>query len=387
MLETSRFAAAAADLLRPPPLTTTPGSVYFDRNRNYNMVIGGAATPGGRIWAAWVSGGDDANAYFVLASSDDDGRSWSAPRLVIDPPDHPIGLRVSVIVGNLWSGPTGRLWLFFDCSFEQFDGRAGTWCIHCDNPDDDMPGWSVPRYVGFGMALNKPIVLASGTWLLPVSLWDRRWIAPRVLDLEPRAFAELDRFRMSNVFASDDQGRTWSRRGGVQIPRPQFDEAELVARAGGELWMTCRSETGIWESLSTDDGATWTTPRPSSIGHINARHCLFRLRSGRLLLVKHGQDAAVATAARHDLTAFVSEDDGRTWLGGLLLERRRAHHCSYPDGFQLADERICVMYDYGRDTPSEILLTQFTEEDVLAGRLITPGSRLAMLVSRASGAR
>jgi hypothetical protein len=384
---TTNFRTISDELLKPPFINTRPGSAYLDRVRNYNMVIGADVTPGGRLWAAWVSGGDSPDAYFVLATSDDRGESWSPPRLVIDPPDHPAGLKISVIVGNLWTDPRGRLWLFFDQSFEHFDGRSGNWVIRCDNPDADDPKWTEPRRIGYGMTLNKPIVHSSGDWLIPVSLWDRSKIKKTVLALEPNPFPELDPERMSNVFASRDEGETWSRRGGVLIPRPQFDEAVLVERRGGDVWMTCRSETGIWESTSRDRGATWSEPVESAIGHINARHAIRRLASGNLLLVKHGSRVGEATSQRRDLTAFLSDDDGHSWKGGLLLEGRQEKDCSYPDISQFADGSIGVLYDYGRADPSEILLARITEDDVLAGRLTSHHSRLGLLVSRATGPR
>lgn len=48
---------------------------------------------------------------------------------------------------------------------------------------------------------------------------------------------------------------------------------------------------------------------------------------------------------------------------------------------------IGIVYDYGRADPSEIMLARFSEADVLAGRIVTSGSHLGMLVSRALGPR
>ena len=88
----------------------------MDERRDYGMTIGIERTHGGRLWAAWVAGGNSDLGYFVAASSDDEGRTWSKPHLVIDPPEAPTGLRRRLLVGNFWCDPTRRLWLFFDQS-------------------------------------------------------------------------------------------------------------------------------------------------------------------------------------------------------------------------------------------------------------------------------
>ena len=48
---------------------------------------------------------------------------------------------------------------------------------------------------------------------------------------------DLDPLRMANVFASTDQGKTWTRRGGVVFPETQFNEHMIVERKDGSLWM------------------------------------------------------------------------------------------------------------------------------------------------------
>src|SRR5689334_5784287 len=89
----ARVPRAVLDLaLEPVPPNTSPGKEYTAATLDYAMVIGIDRTPKGRLWAAWVAGGDSEKGLFAAASSDDDGKTWSEPRLVIDPKDAPTGL-------------------------------------------------------------------------------------------------------------------------------------------------------------------------------------------------------------------------------------------------------------------------------------------------------
>ena len=46
------------------------------------------------------------------------------------------------------------------------------------------------------------------------------------------------------------------------------------------------------------------------------------------------------------------------------------------------DGTIYISYDRNRATDGEVLLARFTEQDVLAGRLVGPRSKLQLLISR-----
>ncbi|MAX35188.1 MAG: hypothetical protein CME33_01310 [Gimesia sp.] len=370
-----------ADLaLVPPVVNTSPLPEYDYDKLDYGMTIGIERTPGGRLWACWVAGGDSPKAFFVLASSDDDGAHWSKPRVVLDShsPDLPIDR--SILVGNLWTDPLGRLWLIFDQSLHMFDGRAGVWATICENPDADQPEWSPPRRIWHGVTLNKPTVLASGEWMLPVSLDQRSGFGPF-----KGCFQELDPLRGANVFVSTDQGATWQRRGAAVFPNPDWHEHMIVERNDGSLWMLARTAKGIMQTTSTDGGRTWATPsQPPQIRQPNARFHIRRLASGRLLLVKHG-DRIDAHQGRVQLSAWLSDDDGQTWQGGLVIDERKG--ISYPDGFQAPDGSIYISYDRNRATDGEILLAKFTEQDILAKKLVSPQSKLKQLISQATHAQ
>ncbi|HWI93024.1 MAG TPA: sialidase family protein [Flavisolibacter sp.] len=361
-----------------PRINLNPLPLYGYDRLDYGMTISIERTKGGRIWSCWVAGGDNEDAFFVLNTSDDNGKTWSNPRIVIDPHDTSLPFKRRTIVGALWLDPGGKLWLFFDQAMTYFDGRAGNWYTTCSNPDDQNPVWSQPRYVGYGCTLNKPIVLSNGHWLLPVSLWDRGKIR------EPyfaNAYHELDSLRKANLFISKDKGKTWNHLGGVAFPNPQFDEHHIIERRDSSLWMTARTANGIFQSSSYDGGITWSTPE-KYLPHIGSRHFIRRLSSGHLLLVKHGE-LNETTKFRSKLMAFVSDDDGKTWKGGLMLDERRG--ISYPDGFQAPDGTIFISYDRNRETDGEILMVHFTEKDVLNGHQKGKSSPEHRLISRPLG--
>ena len=369
-------ARRVADLaLIPPVVNTSPLPKYDNDKLDYGMTIGIERTPKGRLWACWVAGGDSPKAFFVLATSDDDGTTWSKPRVVVDSHSASLPADRSILVGNLWTDPTGRLWLFFDQSMHMFDGRAGVWASICENPDAEQPAWSAPRRIWHGVMLNKPTVLSTGEWLLPISLDQRDGFGPY-----KGLFRELDPWRGANVFASSDKGATWQRRGAARFPNPDWHEHMLVERRDGTLWMLTRTAKGIMQTTSADGGRTWTEPtEPTGIRHPNARFHVRRLASGKLLLVKHG-DRIDAHEGRVQLSAWLSDDDGRTWTGGLVLDERRG--ISYPDGFQAPDGTIYISYDRNRSTDGEVLLARFTEADILAKAFTSPKSAQKLLISR-----
>ena len=186
--------------------------------------------------------------------------------------------------------------------------------------------------------------------------------------------------RMANVFASTDQGKTWTRRGGVAFPRTDFDEHMIVERKDGSLWMLARTAKGMMQTTSSDGGRTWETPtQPLEIRQPNARFFVRRLASERILLIKHG-DQIDSHSGRVQLSAWLSEDEGQTWTGGLVLDERKG--ISYPDGFQSPDGTIYISYDRNRATDGEILMARFSEEDVLAKKIVSERAKLRMLISR-----
>lgn len=345
-----------------PVVIANPGTAFQDDARPGAMILGMDRTPNGRIWACWTGTGDRPDGYLLLATSDDGGRTWSAPRLAVGAVVATRQRWSGALVGNLWTDPRGRLWLFFDQRYGDPQGRITNWFIRCDDPGADEPSWSEPVLFAEGCTLNKPTVLRNGDWVLPVSDWHGK---------------------TARVYASSDEGGSWKERGSLQFPDWEFDEHMMVELRDGRLWMLARTKGEPFESFSEDGGATWSEPRQAAtVRNLNSRFFLRRLRSGRILLVKNGSPAERLPQRSH-ICAWLSEDEGSTWKHGLLLDERNG--LSYPDGFEAPDGLLHILYDRNRHTDAEILLARFREEDILAGQIISGDAGLRILANKATG--
>ena len=373
--------------LVPPKINTNPEPKYDLDQQTYVMSLTNEVTPKGRHWVAWIGNEDGPKSIILAARSDDDGKTWSRPCLVIDAhiPNFPVGRKN--IIGNFWKDPSGRLWLFFDQSMNHHDGRGGLWYTICDNPDAADPSWSEPKRIWHGAMLNKPTVLSSGEWLLCSYLLQTWRNAPAM-------FPELEEYRGVNLLASKDQGQTWELRSVQKFPNPAWHEAMVVEKQNGQLWMKTRTRRGIMETFSDDKGYTWTEPVPSKVQHPNARFFFRKLASGRILLVKNGENlyehnvtrvgegttelSNPTLFGRNQFSVWLTEDEGKTWKGGLLIDER--DRVSYPDGTQTQDGTIYISYEHNRGEDGEILMAKITEEDILAGRIVNPNSQLKIPV-------
>lgn len=353
---------AKEQFLAPPPILPNPGPAYGAATRRFQGIPSVACSPGGRLWAIWYGGpgdGEDHTNYVMLASSADGGDTWSEETLIIDPDGNG---PVRAFDPEVWLDPNGRLWAFWAQTIGHVGTVAGVWAVTTDTPDDATPRWSTPHRLTDGVMMCKPIVLSSNEWVLATSTW-----------------RETD--HSARMVVSIDQGHTWALRGACQVPREvrEFDEHIIVERTDGTLWMLVRTNYGIGESISTDRGHTWGSLTRSALEHPSSRFFVRRLASGRLLLVKHGPLGE--RTGREDLRAYLSDDEGHTWHGGLLLDERLG--VSYPDGIQLADGTICVIYDYSRRDAREILMARFTEEDVATGDMSSDVAATRLLVNKA----
>ncbi|MDR1963608.1 MAG: glycoside hydrolase [Planctomycetaceae bacterium] len=364
------FAQEFHGALDPPSILKPVPDEYGNDKRQFQGIPSMTIAPNGRLWATWYSGGTDEGDenYVLLVTSGDAGKTWTKPILAVDVPGP-----VRTYDPSMWTDPDGNVWLFWAQSFHNWDGRSGVWCITTDSGNQENAVWSEPCRLCDGIMMCKPIADSKGRYILPAAVWNLEPDHPN-RTLSPGA----------HFVVSEDKGKTWQSLGHSTIPRKEalYDEHNIVEKKDGSFWLLHRTKYGIAESFSTDAGKTWSEAKPSVYPHTSARFFVRRLQSGNLLFVKHG--GISQRTERSHLQAFLSDDDGQTWKGGLMLDERAG--VSYPDGDQTKDGTIFVIYDFDRYGAKEILLARFTEEDVLAGKTVTQNAALRILVNKATAA-
>ena len=328
-------------------------------------------TPKGRFFLTFYSGRvkEEIGNYSMVVKSDD-GVNFSEPIVVAVKEDN------RCYDPCLWIDPLGRLWFTWAESPNPYRVCASV----CDDPDADELVWSEPFVVGNDVMMNKPVVLSTGEWLFPIAVWTDEMCAGTGMK------ASEDPDRRAFAYKSVDNGKSFERLGGADIAKRSFDEHMILELNDGRLAMYIRTSYGIGVSYSYDRGKTWNDGANSGFGGPCSRFHICRLKSGRILLVNHYN-----FKGRNNLTALLSEDEGKTWKYRLLLDARG--NVSYPDVKEADDGYIYICYDRERGSfkrsmaqvyadAREILFAKITENDIIAGKITDNGSKLACVASK-----
>jgi len=295
-----------------------------------------------------------------MQRSDDDGASWSWPRVLLDGPidDRDAGVletkRGTLLVTSFSSlayepglrraeksggWPAERL-----ASWQAAHRRAnaderkralGTWMTRST---DGGVTWS-GRYDSLVNSPHGPIQLADGRLLYAgVELW-------------------LPARRVGGGESTDD-GATW--RWLAAIPTrggdngKNYHELHAVETTDGRLVVQIRNhnKTNSRETLqteSTDGGKTWSTPH--SIGVWGLPSHLLRLRDGRLLMSYGHRRPPFGNQAR------ISADGGKTWSEPMTISGDgMGGDLGYPSTVELANgELISVWYELMKGSPRAVL--------------------------------
>lgn len=302
----------------------------------------------GDLYLVYYGGeGEYANSTAVFASRLKAGsKQWTTPRKIAQDPLRSLGNGVA------WQAPGGRLWLFY---VVRFGDSWGTSRIAVKVSDDRGETWSdssLLRLEEGWMVRGKPIVLASGDWLLPIyheTGTDRERVPPDTTSL----------FLLYSPKTKDwtPTGRIRSANGNLQPSPAETAPGKLIAmcRRGGGYG---DGEIGyIVQSESNDGGRTWTQGHNSAFPNPNSAVELLKLASGKLLLIYND-----SMNSRSPLTAALSPDGGKSWPVRANIAAGRNSY-AYPSAAQSADGRIHLVYT--SDERKVIMRAVFAEADLL----------------------
>lgn len=307
------------------------------------------------------------NGRTVVLRSDDEGQSWSTPRVIHDSPfdDRDAGI-LDVGDGRLlvsWftSDPRDRTSVFEKArkadspdadllfagliwqAWAEPGGFLGSWVMHSDNGG---ASWSEPRAVD-ASAPHGPIRLESGALL-----YLGKSFGPAGVDFSTHAGP-------IRALRSRDRGETWQQLGDVPVypgtAVENYHEPHVVELPGGRLVGHIRVQNhaehplpteipffSIMQTTSEDAGQTWTEPQPltwpGSPPHL-MRHssgtlvCTYSYRAYGDLPPGDGQRVALST------------DGGETWGEELILrDDGPSVDLGYPATVELPDGSLLSAY-------------------------------------------
>ena len=243
--------------------------------------------------------------------SSDEGRTWTKPRIAFRGPGP------SAVQPGLARLANGQLGVSYS---RITDGEKAFKVFRWSS--DEGRTWSDEIVIGprdgyWTSAHDRLVVLSTGRIVIPLHVIGRG---------VPGQIA-------TRVGWSDDNGRTWSvspqtvnvtgiirnNRGPTGLP--SFWEASIVERKDGSLLMLGRTLAGgLYATTSSDGGARWTEPTPTTLVTGGSPGNVVRLpgAEGALMVIWNrcclSPDSALM-GRRLTLSSAISRDGGQTWGG------------------------------------------------------------------------
>lgn len=261
-------------------------------------------------------GADDSAANIVRIFSDDQGMTWSQPEILVK---NEAGCNVMSV--SLLRLASGKLALFYVQKNSWHDCRPRL-CISGDDGKTWSAPKQVLDAPGYFVLNNDRVIQTSrGRLIVPLAFHRSRIGDPksaksfdaRAIDLWYYSDDEGETWHESDTW--------WAMpvRSGSGLQEPG-----VVELADGSLIGWCRTDHGEqWGFTSKDAGKSWTSPQPTELKSPNGPASIKRLPGSSDLLAlynDHSGKFPFPPKKRNPLVAAISSDGGKTWPFRKLIE-------------------------------------------------------------------
>lgn len=308
-------------------------------------------TADGGLLCAWFAGSFEGSGdiSIVVSKLDPETQVWSEPVTVSKGEDR------SEQNPSFFRDPENKIWLIYTSQLSRQEGKDNmqfTSIIMVQKSEDEGVTWGEPEVL-FGkegtFGRQGIQILSNGRWIYGT------WLCE---DSEDGLTNDPSEFQIS-----DDQGKTWR---AVRMPEsngrvhPNVVEVEpghLVA------FMRSRFADFIYRSESFDYGDSWSVPEATVLPNNNASVSAIRLESGEIAIAYNDNAAPNAEfgkivwpGLRNPVVVSVSEDFGKTWPVGRILEAAEGYigkenktnnsQHEYPTIYQDKEGMLHLVYAY-----------------------------------------
>ncbi len=329
----------------PPPYDIDP-SAEHPRNTEGAFIT----LRSGRVLFSYsqFTGGQHDHSPSAIAEiySDDQGKTWSQPRVVVPTGSYQNIMSVSFL--RLASGKLAR-----------FHAVKRTKWLDCHPvmslSADEGITWSEPKQVlaapGYFVLNNDRIIqTSSGRILIPLGYHRSRGTVDDETSWDGRATAMW--------IYSDDEGATWKEAkswwGMPVASNSGLQEPGLVQCPDGSLYSWVRTDQGFqYDFRSLDNGLTWSAPAKSSLSSPTSPASIKRLpRSDTLMVVYNDHSGRVPAPEkpnqRAPLVLSFSTDGAKTWGAPQLIEDDLTGWYCYT-AIHYTDDAVLLAYVAGDD--------------------------------------
>ena len=302
--------------------------------------------PDGRLMAAWYTGSRElaSDVVIVIATKSADPASpWEAPRIAVSAASASSELRRPVgKVGNavVFADADGRLFLVY---VTMPSGGWATSALNLKTSADGGASWTPSRrlvldpFFNLGtLVKNKPLPLASGGFLLPIS---HEQIA-RTADL---LWLGEDPAGTLRLRTTPLRGSRFFQPALIALDRSRAVAMLRSARAGGNV--------GV--ATSGDGGARWSEVRPAALPNPDSGLDAILLANGRVLLAFNDEKFG-----RSNLSLAVSDDGGSNWRRVAVVEDEPGAELSYPFLLRSSTGRVHLVYTWKRRAIKHVTFTE-----------------------------